>query len=396
MAVPSQTDLNQFFTTAVNQFQEPILRRQLESFPATNLIERREFDPREGYIPMVVTSSAEMPTSYPTALDPVSASNGTGSAACDTTPATIKHGQIVRTYQLEKDAVQSTTLCLSDLQFSWGVPQEVYNLQNDMEQYISTRIGDWYRIKNIKMLDTKVSTLASGAIDQQDSSDANFVGLTLPTDSVEWDHLNYLYDKLIARGAGFYAPAFSGGRRTFSLVCGPQVKRYLFQEETKVRDTVNWQTGNAALENFKARGIDTAINGFVPIPDEFPIRIAADGTTFIYPFKNTNATYGRAWDLNPAYESISKGGSAKYEVLTVLSGKTWEFRPRPTTPTTFGMAAFNPVSYVGDIRWYNIQDNANNVLGNKGYYRADLQMAARPQFPQFGFSVITLIPGETA
>ena len=81
MAVPSQTDLNQFFTTAVNQFQEPILRRQLESFPATNLIERREFDPREGYVPMVVTSSAEMPTSYPTALDPVSASNGTGSAA---------------------------------------------------------------------------------------------------------------------------------------------------------------------------------------------------------------------------------------------------------------------------------------------------------------------------
>lgn len=393
MAAPSLSDINGFLTTAVNQFQDPIYRKTIAENPYLPIVPRAEFKPEEGYTPYVVTTSAEMPTAYPDSLSNISASNGSGSAACDVDATEVKHGHVVRTYALEQDAIRSTVLCLSDLQFSWNAAQEIGNLQKDLAQYVSTRWADWYRIKNISMIDTKIGTEASGAFNTVDSSLASFVGLSdLPSAQLSWDHLDALYDLLAQRGASEKAPAMAGGKPTFMLACGPQVKRRLWQADTKVRDTVNWQTGNAALENFKARGIDTAINGFAPLVDMYPIRYAADGTTKIYPFVNSNATKGRKWALNPNYLPVAQGGLAVYEVAYVLSDSIWEARPRPTGSTQYGQAGFNPINYVGDLQWINNKTMAGlNDLGNKGYYRCDIQVAAKPIFPEFGFAILTLI-----
>lgn len=393
MSSPSLSDLNQFMTTVVNQFQEPIYRKQVAENVYDSLVPRREFNPQDGYTPMVVTTSAEMPTAYPDALANVSASNGTGSAACDVDATEIKHGYINRTYQLEQHAVRSTVLCLSDLQFSWAAAQEVGNLQKELAQHVAMHWADWYRIKNISMIDTKVGTEASGSFNTVDSSLSSFVGLAdLPSAVISWDHMDQLYDLMIQRGAAEYAPAYSGGKATFCWVGGPNNKRRLWQATDKVRDTVNWQTGSAALQNFQARGADTAINGFVPIVDNYPIRYAADGTTKIYPWVNSNATVGRKFSLNPDYKPVSQGGLAVYEVAYILSNGIWEMRPRPTGDTSFGMAGFNPINYVGDVRWINNPTmGGSNDLQNKGYFRCDMQAAARPIFPEYGFAILTKI-----
>ena len=152
---------------------------------------------------------------------------------------------------------------------------------------------------------------------------------------------------------------------------------------------MNWQTGAGALENFTARGINTAINGYIPNLDLFPVRYAADGKTKIYPFTNTNTTSGRRAIRNPLWYTVAKGGLAVYEEFYILCRDIYEVRPRPIGPTQFGMAAFNPINYVGDLNWINNKDMDKNTLGNKGFFRMDIQCAAKPTHPNLGYTGIT-------
>jgi hypothetical protein len=188
-------------------------------------------------------------------------------------------------------------------------------------------------------------------------------------------------------GAEANAVGYSEGQPLVSLVCGPGIKRALWQDDTKVRDTVNW---GDAFQNFTARGINTSINGFIPNMDLYPIRYAADGTTKIYPTINTSATKGKKNIPNPDYLTTARGGLAVYEVVYIMPRDVWEARVRPIGPTNYGMAAFNPVNYVGDLRWVNNPDMSTNFLGNKGFYNINIQTAARPVRPEIGWAILTL------
>ncbi len=387
MPTPSLDNLNNFFTQSVNQFVEPIYNWIWRTNPFISLIPRAEFSPMDGLIPKVVTTTSEMPTAYPD-WDNLAISDGTGSS-CDVTPTAIVDGTIERNYQLEQNAFTSRVLCLTDLQFDWQAEQEVANLQKNLMQYITVTWSDWYRIKSICMAGTKVGTEASGALTMFTNGDCDFSDLSgnLPSANLSWDHLNYLYDIEMQAGAEANAVGYSEGQPLLSLICGPGVKRDLWQDDTKIRDTVNW---GDAFQNFTARGINTSINGFVPNLDLYPIRYAANGSTKIYPTINTGATKGRKNIPNPDYLTLARGGQAVYEVFYVYPRDVWEARVRPVGNTSFGQATFNPINYVGDLRWLNNPDNDENPLGNKGYYRMDVAAAARPVRPEVGIVGLTL------
>ncbi len=387
MPTPSLDNINNFFTQSVNQFVEPIYNWIWRTNPFISLVPRAEFSPLDGLVPKVVTTTSEMPTEYPD-WGNLSISDGTGSS-CDVEPTAIVDGTIERNYQLEINAFTSRVLCLTDLQFDWQAEQEVANLQKNLMQYLTVTWSDWYRIKTLCSCNNKISTEAAGAYNIDENGDCDFSafsGDTLPSADLSWDHLNPLYDQLMQAGAEANAVGYSEGQPLVSLVCGPGIKRYLWQDDTKVRDTVNW---GDAFQNFTARGINTSINGYIPNMDLYPIRFAADGTTKIYPTINVAATKGRKNIPNPDYLTEARGGLAVYEVAYILPRDVWEARVRPVGPTSFGMASFDPINYVGDLRWLNNKDNDQNPLGNKGYYRADLQVAARPVRPEIGYAIMT-------
>lgn len=390
--MPDLTNINNFFTQSVNQFVEPIYNWIWRTNPFISLIPRAEFTPMDGLVPKVVTTTSEMPTAYPgdsgSGWGNLAISNGTGSS-CDVTPTTINDGTIERNYQLETDAWTSRVLCLTDLQFDWQAEQEVANLQKNLMQYITVVWSDWYRIKSICNSGTKISTLAAGATYQSVDGNCDFSGLAghLPTTNLTWDHLTPLYDILMQAGAEANAVGYSEGQPLISLITGPGIKRALWQDDTKVRDTVNW---GDAFQNFSARGINTSINGYIPNMDLYPIRYAADGTTKIYPTTNTAATKGRKSIPNPNYLTVARGGLAVYEVAYIYPNDVWEARVRPIGPTSYSMASFNPVNYVGELQWINNKDNVSNPLGTRGYYRMDVQAAARPVRPEIGISILTL------
>lgn len=388
MSTPSFDALNNLMVQAVNQFQQPIYNWVWITNPYISLFQRREFDPMDGLIPKVVTTSAALPTSYPDWPN-LALSNGTGGGACDVSPTTINFGYTERNYQLQAAAWDTPVLCLTDLQFDWQAAQTISNLQDNLRQYMTTTWADWYRVQNVCQINNKITTAAAGAYSQDSNTDCDFSALTgahPPTAALSWDHLNPLYDQMIAVGAEVNAVGYSEGQPLFTICCGPGIKRSLYQTDTKVRDTVNW---GDAFQNFTARGINTSINGFIPNVDQYARRYDA-AFALIYPFENVSATVGTKWAPNPNYRTVARGGTAVYEEVIIACRDIYEVRPRSIGPTQFGMASFDPVNYVGDIRWINNKDNDVNPLGTKGYYRCDVQVAARPVRPEVGFAILTL------
>lgn len=385
--------LNNLFNEVINQYQEPIYSKNFRENIYMALIPRSEFTNVDGLQPKVVTGTFELPTGYPTSLPNLALTDGTGDT-CDIPSTTILDGSIVRDYQLEEEAFNTRTFCLTDLQFSWQADQMIGIMQKLMGQFSTVFLSDWYRIKNICMINKKVGTLAAGQVEVVESGDCDFSDLIAaggtPTTNLSWEHLNPLYDEQNLIGAGEHAVGYSEGQPLFSLVVGPGNKRALWQDDTLVRATVDW---GDAFQNFTARGINTSINGFIPNVDLFIPRLDAE-FNFIYPTRNINATKGRTWEPNPAYQPVSsgrEGAEAVYEVFYVLPRDIWEAKFRPTGGTQFGQAGFSPQNYVGDINWIN---NATfcgtNDLKTKGYYRMQFSMAAKPVYPEFGYAGLTL------
>jgi len=376
--------INDYFAQAKNQFTLPLYNWIWRTNPWISIIPRSMFEYQDGLIPEVNTSTSELPTDYPD-LSNVTLSNGTGNGACVSSPTTVLDGYINRSYRLEKDSYKTRTFCLTDLQFSWQAEQQASNLYQNLQQYTTVRWSDWYRIKNICMIDTKVSTGTGSTFDSDSNSECDFSNVALPTGNLSWSHLNCFYDAQIRLGAE--PVGYSEGQQLYTLTTGPGIKRALWQTDTQVRDTVNW---GDAFQNFQARGINTSINGFIPNVDDFPIRYAADGTTKIYPTINVAASVGRKNIPNPDYLTVARGGLAVYEVFTILPKNVWEVKVRPTSPTTFNGMAFDPVTYVGEPMWINNKDMCENILGNMGYYLMNLSMAAKPVRPEVGYTGLTL------
>jgi len=156
----SFTDLSNYIPVAINQYQEPFYNKVIAESRIMNLIPRREFKNSDGLNPVVITTTAELPTSYPTGLANLALSNGSGSGACDISGTLIRHGYTSRTYALEVAAFESLPLCATDLDFGPngldGSAQVIANYIKNMQLYLKTFWADWYRIKNIAMINNKL------------------------------------------------------------------------------------------------------------------------------------------------------------------------------------------------------------------------------------------------
>lgn len=381
------SQINNYFAAARNQFADPIYQKLFREDPFMSVIPRSMYDYNDGLQPTALTSTNALPTSYPDNLATLSSLSNGSSTSCDVATTIINDGTLARTFQLEQQAFQSRTLCLTDLQFDYQAAQQAANLRDAIVDYGTVFQSDWARIKNIAMINRKVSVGSGGAFTTVSNSNANFSGLALPTGYLTWTVLNALYDIQIRNGLRPNAVGFAEGQPLASLVLGPGYKRRLFQYDSQTRDTVNW---GDAFQNFTARGIFTSINGYVPNLDDYPIRYAADGTTKIYPTINSAASTGTQNLPNPDYLTVANGGLAVYEVVTILPRNVWEVKVRPSDPAAFAGMSFTQRSFAGDIYWVNNKDMCDNIDGNKGFYRQIYAMAAKPKFPDLGVSILAL------
>lgn len=464
MAVESE-----FFIALVNQIDPFISQNFFRMNPFVSLVEQKEFDTTQGLTPTAVTHTAALPEAYPFALAGVNIDNGPGPSG-DVVPVDVDTGQIQRTYSLETDAWQSNEVNQDDMTFRQDAKGAVRNIISSLMHFTVVKNSDWMRVKNIEMIDTKVSIDSAGSFVQAENQDSDFEGLVverentatggtattilldagangaddfynglticiiggtgefaaksqavtiddytgasktvtvaawpngtpdntsvfrlfnanIATDKLDWDiTLPCLYDELARRGGDNFSMGMAGGMSVYSLSLSPEEKRKLF----KTDKTEEIKFG-VPLENFTARGITEAVDGYAPNVDLFPIRYDACLRP-IYPTTNTAATTGQKFVRNVNYASIAKGGAAVYEVATIMAREIYEVRPRPMNPATLDRASFNAQNYTAELTWINAQTyKGANDRKNKGYWLANWQKAAKPVRPENGFTVLTKI-----
>jgi hypothetical protein len=393
MANPDLSNISSFFETRKNQFEDNIYARFWTTNPYAGLIDSKPFELEMGLTPTVVTATHELPTSYlPLTQTALTLSNGTGNAACSPGVIPIGGGYINRNFNLTVQAFTTEVFCLTDLQFKFQWEQQARFREKGLGDYVTQYQADWHRIYNIGMINAKVSTVSAGQLFETSDSNFNFSGVAgnLPAVTLDWTMLGYLYDRLNLIGAQQNAVGMSDGTPVYALSLGSGLKRKLYQTTDFIRTTVNYMDmGKEYSRNFLARGIDTAINGFIPNVDLNIPRYDA-GFNPIYPWINSAATVGTQAVRNPNYVTVKNGGLAVYEAFYVMARGIYSRRPRPVGPLQAGLQAFNPVVYTGEVRWINNPDMGTNQLGNYGFYRIDIQQAAMPEFPELGFAGLTL------
>lgn len=390
MPTPDLSSINSFFETCRNQFSPTILSRQWTQNPYMGLVESKPYEPDMGLVQTVVTATHELPTAYDTDTNLV-LSNGTGNAACSPAVSNIGGGYTNRDFQLSVKAFETLPFCLTDLQFKFQAVAQAKAFEKGLSDYVLQWQADWFRRKNISMIDTKVSTMAGDTLSTASNSNENFAAVSLPTQVLSWSQMALMYDQLTNIAAEQNAVGYSDGEPVFSLNLGPGLKRRLFLTNTLNRTSVDFlDMGKEYSRNFLARGIKSAYGGFLPNVDQNIIRYAADGTTRIYPWINQATTVGNKAVPNPNYRTVANGGLAVYETFSVMARGIYSRRPRPVGSTAFSLQKFNPISYTGDIVWINNPDMGYNKQGNYGFYRIDIQQAAMPEFPELGFTGLTL------
>ena len=463
-----------YFKTLVDQIDPMTAQSFFRENPFASVIAQKEFDTSQGVTPTAVVHTGSLPTSYPFSLAGVNIDNGPGSPSGDVSATTINTGQTDRTYALEVDAWDSNEINQDDQTFKTDPQGTIKNVVDSLMQYTVVRNSDWLRVKNIKMIDTKVIVKTGGGLVYDENQDSDFEALVvareataqagaattitldasasavddfyngmtigiitatgifattdvplaitdydgttkvatvttggawpvatpdatsvfrilntdLPTAGLDWDvNMHIFYNKLARRGAKKYAFGMAEGKAVYSLTTSPEVQKDLFKDQKQT--DIRYYNPKA---NFTVRGITGAVDGFMPNEDDFVIRYDALMRP-IYPTVNSSTTRGYLYAENPDYDPTAKGGAAVYETFTILAKECWEQRPRPLNHASHGDANFvKAQDYTAELAWTNNRTyKGTNDRGNKGYWRADWQKAAKPLRPENGFTGLVKI-----
>jgi hypothetical protein len=95
----------------------------------------------------------------------------------------------------------------------------------------------------------------------------------------------------------------------------------------------------------------------------------------------SGATKGTKFDINPAYETATYEDTILFhtDVFTNLV-------PKPITAPG-GNTKFDAVSYMGEFKWRNIPNKADNPDGTIGFFRAILSSGSKPIRPEWGYVI---------
>ena len=319
----SLSNINSYFLTRRNQFENNIFARFWTTDPYAGLIESKPFELEMGLTPTVVTATHELPTSYlPLTQTALTLSAGTGNAACTPGVINIGGGYITRNFTINVNAFQTEAFCLTDLQFKFQWEQQARFREKGLGDFVTQYQGDWARVNNIGQVNTKIMPQGPGLYAERDN-DSNYTFVNLAPYAgacgvLDWTMLANLYDRLNQIGAQQNSVGMSDGTPVYALNVGAGFKRRLFQTTNFVRTSVDFNDmGKEFSRNFLARGIDTAINGFLPNVDLNAIRYDS-GFNPIY-LREQCGDAGHAGAAEHELPDGGERGKAVYEAFSVMA-----------------------------------------------------------------------------
>ena len=305
----------------------------------------------------------------------------------------------IKRFNLKKAVLESPRLSTEDLMVSFQGAQQLSAIIELMKEAITRSWIERHRDEYDRACSLLVPCLATGTpfvttIDVSASTvfegvqswgvdyNNDFVDTGVDIDYTPTAHvsnkiLDRLYTKWVRFGAGKDAWGMESGRPCLGLVISSEAS-YFIHTESGFREDI--RKSSKVDDLLKPLGVDTSFRGYCHIIDDLAPRMTIAGSgvaTRVYPETMTNGILSD----NPAYDT------ADYEVAYLLHKKVMRsLIPQPVTGA--GAATFDPISYVGDLKWKNIPNEVTNPDGNIGFFRSVMSSASEFVLTKFGAAIV--------
>jgi len=380
MAITCST-VNDLFQRETNRFSVDVHERYSVEGPWGRLVRVGKFPQGMGTSLNEVTVERVLSGSFETSWSDVGTSAGTSSAGCVPNPTDLAFGQTVLNWNLKTVAYQTPCICLDDLKTAFQIESQIAKTVEQLTQLTKTVLDNRRRYEYLRL----VSKVQAGF----NTEYANIGSVPPPTYQLAQDQLDEIRVRLIRDGAGHNALGKENGTPVLGLITSPETSRQLLRNNNELRQDIRYATPSELIAPL---GVERSFGGFYHMSDlEVPRFTYAVGTNdpiwgnYIpqYPFLQENATTGKRWVPNPAYNT------APYEAAYIFHPDVYEEAVQQVGPNIPG-AAFDdyPYYYSGQFFWLNIRDAVNNPLGKIGRWMAVFQNGSRPIAPWLGRVII--------
>lgn len=334
---------------------------------------------------------------------PVGGLTGGPAGSCATTFNDVNVGYTSRTYNPEAFGLKGPTLCKDDLIYDHNV--DVF-LRAYIEELTKRSQRSWEkRYEELYMQFSSKLSVGNGATIVDYSGSNDFVtDIDFSADggsassTITQQLLDQIAVELIDRGAtnpdsnGFITYGEDGP--VFPLLIGLEASQQIALNNSELRaDFRSSDNGaGASSELMKRLGASRIIRNFRHIPNLRPPRYTYDNVTNKYVRVNTyemvNASKGQKAQLTSAYKT------APYEAAIVLNPAVFTSEIVPPVNAAGGVS-WNPTTYMGEWQWITGGNRITaagasclDPMNKLGAHFAEFKHAPRPEFPQYGMTLI--------
>lgn len=374
---------NDFLTKDANRVSGRIARSLAINSPWINIIETGTFASGVSDVQRSVVQEAIAPA--------LSQCNPQwASFQCSLPPQTVCYGSTEYQYTPQQYFEKSCPLCLQT-SFS-AFRNSIRMVEMSYTDHIQTLWNSWIRSQLLTLSATKViadSTATSFNQIVNSGFQTSFPTGRTPNSPLTFKFLkfiaNYLTHNLLA-GSEFHWGNGAGG--TFRLITD-QATIDAFRNDDGLRLDLRAIAAGCCNKGEEMLGSYSWLGPWQGIEfgvDQSVIRASGINTTTgticcVEPFLSSSATLGTKRVVNPAWLG------APYQVSFLLAKGSF-VREIPEEFLGEGLTKFEKQNWGGKITWHNVQDNCDNITGNKGFHYWNLAAAMRPERPEFVIPIL--------
>lgn len=350
-----------------------ILRRNWWQAIYSNVFRSGWFPAGKGDEVNYMTLERSLPASKPTWTD-LRFNDGTGNT-CVPEAVKITPAQTLQSVRLIQTALESDPVCVNDLRGEFEIAQQfqasVANLGDNVTQV-------WEDLKRDEY--TRVAANKWIFNDAITKGTATFP-LVTPDYGPSQLILDRVYTELSRKAWLTGAIGTNGNRPVYAAYMSPEASDIIVRDDASIREDFHYSAKVGSL--LEEMGRPLTYRGFAHFTDMFIPRWNFVGGAWVRvePYESLATTNGSKAEVSSDYLE------AEFEDILIVNLEVMEcLYPEPAKG--LGRAELNqePALYRGDFRWITPPSDVNPD-GDWGYFRAKLQHATRPLFPDYGYVV---------
>lgn len=366
-------DLNDILVRQANLLGPDIHKRTFETSPWLKLVKKEKWPNGISDTIRVLTFERSLASDVTTWTD-IGLNDGSGNT-CVPTASVIAPAQSVRSYNLQRKALESTPICVEDVRNAFEFGEQLRIMRDQLTENVAYVWKERFRNEYVRLSEHKV--VATSGLPEGSASFPTVAATSKLTQGI----LDRIYGYLVADGAGREgAVGMAQGAPQFVLLTSPEASNDIIRE-TNIREDYRYAQPSELL---KPLGVDRPYRGFYHLNDWEAPRYNFVGGAWVAVPKYVSAAAnlkGNKYVVNPAWHT------AQYEDSIIFVQNVFHAMVPDSITSPGGDVKFEPQAYMGDFKWLNIRDRVENPDGNWGYFRAVLASGSKPVRPEFGYVV---------